>query len=279
LLFDLPGQGKLPAFLGRMSFFATVMILAGFMLYTVPVNWPYLAPAVLLGLIGLAGFSFNVWWKARMVYRYHSRMKSALRRLYSRPVSYPDVDLAELGVAENPAVVKYTRELETIGARHLIDVRVDPPTSSLSYLRLFQLPDDRTYVFLTIMLATQTLHYFPAHPFLLATTYFADGTRLTSSNAKASGYQKTRKTTVTYRRFADAQYPGELMDHHRQVLKLLLDEGRRLAPLLTAQGVLETQIKEHEESCVLAKQQGYYTWTAALRQAFGLVRREYLQES
>jgi hypothetical protein len=58
-----------------------------------------------------------------------------------------------------------------------------------------------------------------------------------------------------------------------------LDEGRRLAPLFSAEGFLQAWIKEHDEIRALAKEQGYYTWSAALRQSFGLVRREYMEES
>jgi hypothetical protein len=231
-----------------------------------------------LACAGLAGVGFNVVWKARMMARYHSRMKTALRKLYSRTVDYPEVDLVEFGVADNPAVVKYSRELEAIGGRHLIDVRIDPATSSRSCLRLFQFPSDHTYVFLNIMLATQTLHFYPANSFLLVKTFFADGSCLTSSNAKGTGYRKLRRANMTYRHFVEAKNPGDLLTRHRQVLNRLLGEGRRLAPLFTAQELIQRQIQEHDETCVLAKQQGYYTWGAAFRQSFGLVRREFVQE-
>jgi hypothetical protein len=277
-LFDLPGQAKLPAFLGRVGFFACLTILSVLLLVQLPILGPYEVPVALLGVIGLAGFGFNVWWKGRTIYRYHSRMKAALRKLYSGAINYVPIDLVELGVADNPAVVKYTRELESIGARHLFDVRPDR-LSSRSYIRLFSISEDRTYLFLSIMLATQVLRFFPANSFLLVMTRFADGSRLVSVNSKASGYQKPRKTNVIARRFPDAQDPGESLAVHRQVLKRLLDEGRQLAPLMSADDLLQYQIKEHEETCVLAKQQGYYTWGAALRQSFGLVRREYLEGS
>src|ERR1700682_2867248 len=142
-------------------------------------------------------------------------MKAALRKLHSGSLNYVPVDLVELGAADNPAVVKYTCELEAIGARRLIDVRPDP-LSSRSYIRLFQLSEDRTYVFLNTMLATQVLRFYPAHPFLMVMTCFADGSRLASVNTKASGYQKPRKANVISRRFQDAKDPGVLLAAHRQ---------------------------------------------------------------
>jgi hypothetical protein len=279
LLFDVPGEKrKVLTFLCRIGFFAALTLLAGVWLYFVFGIMLLRVAPVLLGLLGLAGLGFNLWWKARMVHQYHSRMKAALRKLYSHSVSYPAVDLAELGVADNPAVLKYSAELEAADARHLIDVRVDPPTNSLAYIRIFQIPDIHSYVFLNIMLATKNIQFFPAHPFLMVMTYFADESRLTSTNATAAGFRKQRRPNVVMRRFPDAQNPGDLIDRHRQVLKRLLDDGRVLAPLMSAQGLLDTQVKLHDETCALAKQQGYYTWGAALRHAFGIVRPEYVEE-
>jgi hypothetical protein len=279
LLFDVPGeQRKLLTFLGRISFFAALTLLAGVWLYLVRDIMLLRVAPVLLGLIGLAGLGFNLWWKARMVYQYHARMKAAFRKLYSRSVSFPAVDLSELGVADNPAVVKYSAELEAAGARHLIDVRVDPPTNSLAYIRIYQIPDTHSYVFLNIMLATQNIQYFPAHVFLMVMTYFADESRLASTNAKAAGFRKQRRPNVTMRRFPEAQNPGDVIDRHRQVLKRLLDDGRVLAPIKSAQGLLDAQVKLHDETCALAKQQGYYTWGAAMRHAFGIVRPECVED-
>jgi hypothetical protein len=277
LLFDLPGQAKLPAFLARTGFFVCLVFLAGLLFFQTEM---FVTPTlVLLGVLGLAGFGFNVWWKARMIVAYHSRMKAALRKVYSRSITLPAVDLAQLGVADNPVIVKYSRELEAFGGRHLIDVRIDPPTSNLSYIRVFQFAEDHTQVLLNVMLATANLHFFPANSFLLVSTHFADGSKLTSINSKASGFQRSRRTNMISRRFPGIDNPGELLVRHREVLNGLLNEGRRLAPLLSTEGFVRAWIKEHEENGELAKEQGYYTWGAAFRQSFGIVRREYVQDS
>jgi hypothetical protein len=278
LLFDVPGDDKLSGFLGRIGFFFSLMVIAALVLLYAPMNWLMPFIVELVALVGLFGLGFNLFWKGRIVYLYYSRMKAALRKLYSQSINYVPVDLAELGLADNPGLVKYTRELEQIGARRLLDFRIEPRPTGLSYIRLFQLPDGHSYAFLNVMLNTPVIHFFPAHPFVLISTYFDDGTRLTSVNAKASGFSKLRKPNVVARRFPDLQNPGELLARHREVMKRLLDEGRRLAPLMTVEGLIRRQIEEHDETCELAKQQGYYTWGAAFRQAFGIVRKEYLQD-
>jgi len=230
-------------------------------------------------MIGIAGISINVWRKVRHIYRFYAKMKANLRKAYSHFISLTEVDLEKEGVAENSALRKYSGDLEAAGARRLIDVRVDPPTSSLAYIRIFQLPEDRSYFFLNIMLATEHFHFFPAHAVFVINTYFADGSRLASTDSMGGGYRKKRKANVIVRCFPGADGPNELIEQHRKVLKSLLDGGRRLAPLLTAQGVIDNQIRELKESSELAKAEGYYTWGAAVRQSFGLVRREYLQDS
>jgi hypothetical protein len=278
LFFDLPGQSKLSAFLGRIGFFTALLIAAGSLMYWAQAIPPLQAQAAALAVIAIAGLGYNVWRKLRHIVTYHSAMQKALRRAYSGTISLPEVDLQKEGVAVDAAIRKYSSDLEAAGAIHLIDVRSDPPTTSLNYFRIFQLPADRSYLHLGIILATENFHFFPGHAFFVINTYFEDGSRLVSIS-KGSGYKKKRKANVIVRCFPDAKDPGELIGRHRQVLKRLLEEGRRLAPLLTARGVIDTQIRELKESSELAKAEGYYSWGAAVRQSFGLVRREYLQDS
>jgi hypothetical protein len=129
------------------------------------------------------------------------------------------------------------------------------------------------------MSKTESFHFFPPATFLIASTYFSDGSRLASTNAKQTGFQKPRKTNVAICSFPQSKSPADFIANHRRVLKRFLEEGRTLAPLLTAQGFLDAQMREQEESAELAKKQGYCTWADAIRQSFGLVRKEYLQHS
>jgi hypothetical protein len=276
LFFDLPGQARLPAFLGRVGFFAAILVAAAGLIYWARAIPPLQVQIALLGLIGLGGLGFNVWRKLCHIVRYHSAMRKALRKLYTQPFRLPEVDLDKEGVAQNAASLKYSGDLQAAGAIHLIDVRIDPPGTSLHYFRIFQLPADRSYVFLGIMPATEQFQLFPAGTYLVINTYFEDGSRLVSSDSKGAGYKKTRNANVVMRCFPDAKGPGDLIAHHREILRELIEEGRRLAPLLNAQGVIAAQVRAIEETSELAKEEGYYTWGAAVRQSFGLVRHEYL---
>jgi hypothetical protein len=192
--------------------------------------------------------------------------------------SIAQADLAEVGVADNPVLVKYTRELEAIGALHLIDVRPRSYSAHPAYWRIFHMPKDHSYVFFSLALSTRTLGFYPARPHIVVHTFFADRSRLVSATGKSRAYRKPRMPNVIVRNFPDITDPDELMQRHRQVLRRVVDEGRRPARPMTADELLQRMIEEYEVSRALSNEYGHYTWSEALRQSFGLMRRELLEE-
>jgi hypothetical protein len=118
---------------------------------------------------------------------------------------------------------------------------------------------------------------FPARATLLVTTYFEGGERLVSSNS-GMGYRKKLDARVTMRSYDDAEDPATLLARHRRDLQRLLAGGRRLAPLLGPDELLRRTEHDHEETRHLLDRYGYWRWGDALRQTFGLIRREYRGE-
>jgi hypothetical protein len=187
-------------------------------------------------------------------------------------VRFEEVDLAALGVIDDPTVRKYTAELEALGCRHYLDVRTDPGPEGTSYFRLFFLPTEATYVHLLLMFSTKQFRLFPAKPTLLVTTYLEEG-RLTSINS-GGGYRKSVNPRVIARHFPEKD-PATFLAKHCRVARRLRDEGQRPVLLSGRQALLQRLIDDHEETRQLWERYGYYSWGAAFRQAFDLVRPEY----
>jgi hypothetical protein len=277
--FRVPGQKKLPAFLGRVGFFVGVFAASVAVLVVLrPSN-----PLALGGMVAAAGgaacslwgLGFVVWRQAREVVSYYVNMRAALRRVYAGPVRFLPVDLAAVGAWPDPHAAKYAAEVAALGGRHYLDVTHDPPPSGTSYTRLFALPEDPTYVHLLLLYGTSNRFVlFPARATLLVTTYFDSGERLTSSNS-GTGYRKKLDPRVTVRSYDDAEDPADLLARHRRELQRLLGEGRRVQPLMGPEELLHRIERDHEETREALARYGYWRWGDALRQAFGLVRSEY----
>ena len=281
-LFRLPGQKKLPAFLGRVGFFAGLLLVALAALFVLLGIGPRVhlfvvevtASAALAGL-SLWGLAYVVWRQAREVVAHYVNMRAALRRVYARTVRFIPVDLAAVGAWPDPHAAKYAAEVEALGGRHYLDVTHDPPPSGTSYTRLFALPDEPTYVSLLLLYGTSNgFVLFPAKATLLLTTYFDSGERLVSSNS-GMGFRKKLDPRVTMRTYEDAEDPAALFARHRRELQRLLGDGRRVEPLMGPEALLRRMEREHEESRQLLERYGYWGWGDALRQTFGLVRPEY----
>jgi hypothetical protein len=271
-----PSRRQLPAFLDRVAFFGVPLLLALALLAWI-LSWPSPEPWLLgaltpLAVVPLAGLVYVVGKEVRRVAAYHRRMSAELTRVYAQNVRYEAVDLAALGVIEDPAVRKYTAELEALGCRHYLDVRTDPGPEGTTYVRLFVLPGESTYVQLLLLFATKQFQLFPAKPTLLVTTYLEEG-RLTSING-GGGYRKVLNPRVIARYFPD-QDPAEFVAKHCRVLRRLWDEGLRPVLLPGPQALLRQLADDHAEARRLWERYGYYSWGAAFRQAFDLVRREY----
>lgn len=223
---------------------------------------------------GLLGLGYTGRRGIHRVTRFHRRMGEARRRIYSRSVDYPEVDLSrEPGALEDPSVRKFSRDIEALGGVHFRDITIEPPLESRSVIRLYLLPEDRTVLTLMLMRGTGTLRLFPARPICMARTYLADGWRVYSTNG-ISGYARPLPLPVIGRRFPEAAHPSDLVARHREVLRGLASQGRAAAPL-EPERVVERMVEEHRETGALLAKRGYYGWDDAFCQAFEITRPEY----
>jgi hypothetical protein len=273
--FELPGQRKLPAFLGRVGFSAGLLLVSLAVLFGLRPRGMLLGAGVVFAAAALLGLLCVVWQQARKVVAHYVNMRAALKRLYAGPIRFIPVDLAAVGAWPDPHAAKYSREIEALGGQHYHDLTHDPPPSGTSYIRAFGVPEDHTYVSLLLLYGLRNGYkMFPAKATLLVTTYFDGGERLVCSNS-GTGYRKKLNPRVTMRYFDDLEDPAALLGRHRQELRRLLGEGRRLAPLMGPDELLRRHEQDHEEARQLVVRYGYWRWGDALRQTFGLVRPEY----
>jgi hypothetical protein len=271
-----PTRNKLGAFLDRVAFFGVPLLGAVALLVWV-LSWPWPEPWLLGALTALVvipflGLLHVVSKEFRRVANYHRRMTAALTRVYSQRLGFAEVDLAPLGLSDDPTVRKYTAELEALGCRHYLDVRTDPRPEGTTYIRLFALPAESTYVHLLLLFATKQFRLFPAKPTMVATTYLEEG-RLTSING-GGGHRKQRNPRVIGRHFEDKD-PATFVAKHCRVLRQLRDEGHRPVFFPGPQALLQRLTDDHEEARRFGERYGFYSWGAAFRQAFDLVRPEY----
>jgi hypothetical protein len=281
-IIHFPGQPRLPAFLGRVGYFLGLLLVA--LALTLFLPWRRgmeLLPVASVGvcLLALYGLLYVVWKQARVVVQYYVNMSTSLKRVFSEGARFVPTDLAAVGAWPDPHAAKYTSEIEALGGRHYLDIHHEPRTSGTSYVRVFVLPEERTYVHLLLLYATgEGAHVlFPARASLLVTTYFTNGERLSTANSE-SGYRKRLNPRVIARYFENAEDPATMVAKHRKVLGRLLAEGRQLAPLMGPEALLRRLEEDHEEMRRLMQRYGYYSWAAAIRQTFRLVRREYREE-
>jgi hypothetical protein len=277
-LFELPGQPKLAAFLGRAGFFAALLAGATAVLLGLRPRGFLLASAVGFATVSLGGLAYVVWKQARKVVDYHTHMRAGLKRLYSHSVRFIPVDLAAVGAWPDPHAAKYSSEIEALGGRHYFDLTHDPPPTGTSYIRSFVVAQEHTYVSLLLLYGTRNgFVMFPAKATVMATTYFDGGERLVSSNS-GLGFRKKLNPRVIMRHFEGTEDPAALLARHRQEGQRLLGEGRRLAPLMGPEELLRRMESDHEESREILQRYGYWSWGDAVRQTFGLVRSEYRAE-
>jgi hypothetical protein len=200
-------------------------------------------------------------------------MVQARQRVYAQPVRQVPVDLAKAAVLYDPTVVKYTNDLEALGARHCFDGRAEPASSNDSYVRIYVLPEARSYFFFSFLRASRSHHYFPARPVFLLKTYFDDGHRLYS--ASTLGFERLHTPNCTARHLADEYDVEQALESHQRTVAKLIAEGRTVKRLMPAEELVDLTAQEHAEAATLRKVHGYFTLRGAIRQAFDLPRPEF----
>ncbi len=274
---DVGEQRTLAAFVVRSTAFGSVAA-TSFTAICVAPSVPLILLAGPVGVLSLRWFLRTVIKKAMNVANFHHNMKIRLREVYSQPLEYLPVNLADAGSWPEASTAKYTREAEQSGFVHWRDVRRDDSRDKVpggkSFTRVFGLPSQRTYLFLSLMHTTRLHAQFPAKAWFVSMTYFADGTRLFITN-EHGGYGRPRDPLVVARHFPEAKDAAELMEMRRPIVQRLTAEGKELAALMSVDELLARMEADHLRIAEFARRAGYFTWNAAIHQSFHWIRREY----
>lgn len=267
-------RGRLYWFLTRLAFHTSALALVVCLYLFLPPFEAKTAVCYALAVLFGTALFYLLSHEAARVQRLHRNIRAGLKKNYTQSLTFEAVDLAELGVKEDPNVVKYTAEVEALGCRHLADFRILPGPNGIFYNRLFVHPAENSYVFLNLMLSTASFQKFPAHVFFLITTYFDDLRLVTIHDG--GGFRRPVVPGVLSRVFLGVNDPALLLAAHRKRVEQQRLEGHILAPLMNASAVFERMAEDHTETAAAMRRHGYYSWSAAVRQNFKLVRRELL---
>src|SRR5262245_51206693 len=274
---DVGEQRTLGAFLVRVATFGIITaasLTAVCVIRTVPV----IVVAAPLGLISLRLFVRTLVRKAMNFVHLHHNMQARLREVYSQPLRYVPVNLAEAGPWPEVSTAKFTRDAEHLGFVHWRDVHRDAShdkvAGGVSFHRAFALPSERTYLFLALMHSTRLHRQFPVKAWFVSTTYFTDGSRLFITN-EHGGYSRPRDPLVVARHIPEAEDIASLMEMRRPIGQRLIAEGKELAPLMTADELIARLEADHLRIAEFARRAGYFTWGAAVLQSFQIIRRAY----
>jgi len=274
LIAHLPEQGRLSSFLSRAGFHLACLTLV-VCLFVLLRPTLFRRTLILAGIFFLFALGYVLFTELKRILAYHQRMNAQLKMAFSQTLEYKEVDFAQAGVADDPNLVKYSRQLEALDCRHVANLQRVGQSSSTSYTRIYALPADRIYFLLSMMTATSQFRFFPAKAIFFLVAYIADGRVVTV--AEGGGFRKPLKANVFMRRFPEIDDPATLTDKHRQFLNELRSQGHTLARFPDLRELLSLMSKEQEETRQLYERYGYWPWSAAIRQNFQLVRREYLE--
>ncbi len=275
LWYDRPGQRSLPAFLGRMAIGAVILVFGAIGAIDARANAVLRAILVALSLLGGLLLARVIWMKCRTIVRYHAAMGKSLAKLYSAPSEHVRSDFAPEMFASDPMIAKFTADLAEIGGEHCYDFRVISAADAKHHSRLFLFPQHQTYFSVGFMAATKSFSIFPARPMFVLQTFFADDSRLFSTNS-GHGYRKARPELKVIARYWDGVVDvRDMLDRHVRVLERLKREGRNptLPPAESMMQKMQDQFEEKRR--LMGDGRSPFTWGDALHEGFGIIRAEY----
>lgn len=231
-------------------------------------------PVLSVSLFIAAVMFIGLYLKAAVarVVNYHRAMKAGFAKLYSHDIAYPEIDLAQPGVLDEPSIRKHSADILEAGCSHWKDIRLEPAHSGDSYIRLFITPRNESVIALLLLYATPTTRQFPYKTNFLVTTRFADGFRAASSSHPA-GFRKPLDLPVIGRSYGDIRGAADILARHQKLVEKQIDKGRAIAPVQRNSEVAQMEL-DHNAVRPLAAARGYYTWEDAFRESFSWKRKE-----
>lgn len=263
----VPGQPKLRVFMKQVILFLAILLAGLFVLSLRLVH-----PLQLLFGIALTGGSafvllyityFRIW----AIGKRRSLMQQSFKLLYSRPLSLIPAKLVDLGMEDDPSLLKFSAELEALGCQHCGDLISESHEESFAVHRHYILPAERTFLSLGITVAAKSLKFFPGTANLVSSSYFDDDHRLACSNSSLPS-NKTIVPNVSVCHWPNVADPETFLNLLRGKLDQMLVERRRSASPMT----LDDHLKRLKSDFALVgeykQKNGYFSWRDAIRQEF-----------
>ncbi len=117
---EMPDDRGPAAFIRRCGFPLLTAVVLGTLAAVFFDNFPQLAfPCAIAALWMLLRSVRIAWAKFRKIIRFHRAMHRTLGALHSAPIEYTRTDLS---ADPNPTLLKYSAEIEDLGARHVCDL-------------------------------------------------------------------------------------------------------------------------------------------------------------
>ncbi len=267
---ELPDERGPAAFARRCGVPLLTAIVLGTLVAIFFNDFPLLAIAVGVSAFWMFARSARIAWsKLWQIVRYHRAMHRGLGTLHSAPIEYTKADLS---TDPNPTLLKYSAEIEDLGARHICDLVHRTARGTSDGSRYYQLDD--ALVSLGHLRRTENFLFFPARAVLLITTEFRDGGRHVTTNH--AHYRRKWRTGNTRRCVLNAGGAADVMAAHRRTLEKRFAAG---AVAKAPPGTPEALIAHQEALNAEARdnwKKSPYSWGDAFHQAFKICRREYL---
>lgn len=277
----LPWRRSLPAIVRTLAVHVAVIAACAAIAMRLPVELVLWGMVILILCAVTAGRdALGIARLVKQVALLRRSTRDVLRAVAACRGPYGPIDLDALwpGLGDDPAVRKHSEDLEDAGARHVADVALPGDPTPRYPNRVFALDRERTLVMLGIVASAATRTYFPASMTVTCWTWFADGHVLLTSTASGQGFRKADpRWNATLRVFADCDdVPGALARHLAIAGRLSADHGG--AAPLRPENLLEDVERDRAAHAAFQARRGYFTFSDAFRQTFGLVRPEYIEE-
>lgn len=229
--------------------------------------------------VGIIASLLTVWivgYHLVLMQMYRSAMRRNLRDLFSRPLELEYVSFAKLGLDDDPAVLRFSKEVEKSGGVAYAETGSPSIKTFGGGTKIFTFRDEGLVFSLLSMNGIPGKSLFPAKVNFHLETRFSDGLKLYSSN-HGMGFRKPLPDSDSMPRYwPQASTVSQILQNHRRVVKRLVSEGRQVAPL-DPDDIIPRLKREHRNYWDKQEKYGWYTWADAFHEVFSIIRKDYLE--
>jgi hypothetical protein len=222
------------------------------------------------------GLAFAVGWKALLIWMFGSQMRKMFKRIYNEPWSGIEVPDAESACGDEPAFRKLSADALALGGTHLVDFRMTN-TGGPNLTRVYFYSESKTYLFLLFLLENPDGgKNFPMQSTFLVRTLYENNVVVATVD-QGLGFKKRLDKRSCRKMFMGVTGIADMLARHAKAAKNFMTTER--GPLeLSKEQLIQREICEHEESSQRNRNYGYYHWSDAFGEIFGLMRRDLVED-